>query len=208
MENDRKTIEKLISSNLGFVISLASQYKHRGLEMDDLVSEGNIGMLSAARSFDASLGKSFVTYAAPFVRAAIGKAIEQQAGIYRVPRDVEDVKLEKRRSRALSIDAPVGGSAERSLARSIPDADAPDPEKQLRKELLSKELASVLAGLQERERHVVQRFFGLGVEARTMAEIAAEMGLKRERVRQIRDHAVRKIMKQTRDANLKDYFKN
>ena len=203
MENDRKTIEKLISSNQGFVISLASQYKHRGLEMDDLVSEGNIGMLSAARSFDASLGKSFVTYAAPFVRAAIGKAIEQQAGIYRVPRDVEDVKLEKRRSRALSIDAPVG-----SLARSIPDADAPDPEKQLRKELLSKELASVLAGLQERERHVVQRFFGLGVEARTMAEIAAEMGLKRERVRQIRDHAVRKIMKQTRDANLKDYFKN
>ena len=73
MENDRKTIEKLISSNQGFVISLASQYKHRGLEMDDLVSEGNIGMLSAARSFDASLGKSFVTYAAPFVRAAIGR---------------------------------------------------------------------------------------------------------------------------------------
>ena len=55
---------------------------------------------------------------------------------------------------------------------------------------------------------MVQRFFGLGVESRTMAEIAAEMGLKRERVRQIRDHAVRKIMKQTRDANLKDYFNN
>lgn len=208
MENDRKTIEKLISSNQGFVISLASQYKHRGLEMDDLVSEGNIGMLSAARSFDASLDKSFVTYAAPFVRAAIGKAIEQQAGIYRVPRDVKDATLEKRRSRALSIDAPVGGSPERSLARSISDADAPDPDKELRKELLTKELSTILADLQERERHVVQRFFGLGVESRTMAEIAAEMGLKRERVRQIRDHAVRKIMKQTRDANLKDYFKN
>lgn len=208
MENDSKTIEKLISSNQGFVVSMASQYKHRGLEMDDLISEGNIGMLSAARSFDASLGKSFVTYAAPFVRVAIGKAIEQQAGIYRVPRDVKDATLEKRRSRALSIDAPVGGSAERSLARSIPDLDAPDPDKELRKDLLTKELSTILAVLQERERHVVQRFFGLGVESRTMAEIAAEMGLKRERVRQIRDHAVRKIMKQTRDASLKDYFKS
>lgn len=208
MENDRKTIDKLIGANQGFVISLASQYKHRGLEMDDLVSEGNIGMLQAARSFDASLGKSFVTYAAPFVRAAIGKAIEQQAGIYRVPRDVEDATLEKRRSRALSIDAPVGGSAERSLARSIPDADALDPDQQLRKELLTKGLGTILADLPERERHVVQRFFGLGMESRTMAEIAAEMGLKRERVRQIRDHAVRKITKQTRDASLKDYFKN
>ena len=95
-----------------------------------------------------------------------------------------------------------------SILISLSLPKLPDPEKQLRKELLSKELASVLAGLQERERHVVQRFFGLGVESRTMAEIAAEMGLKRERVRQIRDHAVRKIMKQTRDANLKDYFKN
>ena len=208
MENDRKTIEKLISSNQGFVISLATQYKHRGLDMDDLISEGNIGMLAAARSFDASLGKSFVTYAAPFVREAIGKAIEQQAGRYRVPRDVKDATLEKRRSRALSIDAPVGGSVERSLARSIPDADAPDPDTKLRHDLLSKELSGILAGLQERERHVVQRFFGLGVESRTMAEIAAEMGLKRERVRQIRDHAVRKITKQTRDASLKDYFKN
>ena len=176
--------------------------------MDDLVSEGNIGMLQAARAFDPSRGKSFVTFAAPYVRAAIGKAIEQQAGLYRVPRDAKDSTLEKRRSRALSIDAPVGGSAELSLSKVIPDHDAPNPDQELRNALLTKELSEILESLEQRDRHVVQRFYGLGVESRTMVEIAAEMGLKRERVRQIRDHAVRKIMKLTREASLKDYFKN
>lgn len=208
MENDRKTINKLVSENQGFVISIASQYKRRGLDMDDLVSEGNIGMLQAARAFDPSRGKSFVTFAAPYVRAAIGKAIEQQAGLYRVPRDAKDSTLEKRCSRALSIDAPVGGSAELSLSKVIPDHDAPNPDQELRNALLTKELSEILESLEQRDRHVVQRFYGLGVESRTMVEIAAEMGLKRERVRQIRDHAVRKIMKLTREASLKDYFKN
>lgn len=208
MENDRKTINKLVSENQGFVISIASQYKRRGLDMDDLVSEGNIGMLQAARAFDPSRGKSFVTFAAPYVRAAIGKAIEQQAGLYRVPRDAKDSTLENRRSRALSIDAPVGGSAELSLSKVIPDHDAPNPDQELRNALLTKELSEILESLEQRDRHVVQRFYGLGVESRTMVEIAAEMGLKRERVRQIRDHAVRKIMKLTREASLKDYFKN
>ncbi len=208
MENDQKTINKLIRDNQGFVISIAQQYKHRGLDMDDLISEGNIGMLAAAKSFDTSRGKNFATYAAPFVRDAIGKAIEQLGGIYRVPRDASNPTLEKKRSRALSIDAPVGGSNELSLAKVIPDQGAPDPEKELQKSILENELKSILADLQERDRHVVQRFYGIGVEPRTMAEIGEEMGLKRERVRQIRDHAVRAIVKKTHDVNLIDYLKS
>ena len=208
MENDQKTINKLIRDNQGFVISIAQQYKHRGLDMEDLISEGNIGMLSAAKSFDVSRGKNFATYAAPFIRDAIGKAIEQLGGIYRVPRDASNPTLEKKRSRALSIDAPVGGSNELSLAKVIPDQGAPDPEKELQKSILENELKSILADLQERDRHVVQRFYGIGVEPRTMAEIGEEMGLKRERVRQIRDHAVRAIIKKTHDVKLKDYLKS
>ncbi|MGN1255023.1 MAG: sigma-70 family RNA polymerase sigma factor [Prevotella sp.] len=208
MENDQKTINKLIRDNQGFVISIAQQYKHRGLDMDDLISEGNIGMLTAAKSFDTSRGKNFATYAAPFIRDAIGKAIEQLGGIYRVPRDASNPTLEKKRSRALSIDAPVGGSNELSLAKVIPDQGAPDPEKELQKSILENELKSILADLQERDRHVVQRFYGIGVEPRTMAEIGEEMGLKRERVRQIRDHAVRAIIKKTHDVKLKDYLKS
>lgn len=208
MENDQKTIDKLLRTNQGFVISIAQQYKHRGLDMDDLISEGNIGMLAAARSFDASRGKNFAAYAAPFVRDTIGKAIEQLGGICRVPRDVSNPALEKRRSRALSIDAPVGGSNELSLAKVIPDQGAPDPEKELQKNILTNELNTILADLQERDRHVVRRFYGIGGETRTMAEIGAEMGLKRERVRQIRDHAVRAIIKKTHSVKLKDYLRN
>lgn len=207
MENDQKTINKLIRDNQGFVISLAQQYKHRGLDMDDLISEGNIGMLSAAKSFDASRGKNFATYAAPFVRDAIGKAIEQLGGIYRVPRDASNPTLEKKRSRALSIDAPVGGSNELSLAKVIPDQDAPDPEKELQRNILDKELKAILTYLHTRERLVIQRFYGIGVEPRTMAEIGQEMGLKRERVRQIRNHAVRTIIKKSHDVKLKEYLK-
>lgn len=207
MENDQKTINKLVRDNQGFVISIAQQYKHRGMDMDDLISEGNIGMLTAAKSFDASRGKNFATYAAPFVRDAIGKAIEQLGGIYRVPRDANNPTLEKKRSRALSIDAPVGGSNELSLAKVIPDQGAPDPEKELQKSILTRELTVILKDLQERDRHVIQRFYGIGVEPRTMAEIGQEMGLKRERVRQIRDHAVRAIIKKSHNVKLKDYLR-
>lgn len=204
---DEKRVSELISKNQGFVISIASQYKRRGLDMDDLVSEGNIGMLKAARKYSKDSGKAFVTFAAPYIRDSIEKAIEQQSGLYRVPRDVNDPSLEKKRSRALSIDAPVGGSQELSLGRVIPDTEAPDPENQLEKDVLVKELKDIVRGLQPREQHVIQRFYGIGVDTMTMAEIGQEMGLKRERVRQIRNHAVRKILKKTHDANLKDYLR-
>ena len=207
MENDQKTINKLVRDNQGFVISIARQYKYRGLDMDDLISEGNIGMLAAAKSFDASRGKNFATFAAPFIRDAIGKAIEQLGGIYRVPRDANNPTLEKKRSRALSIDAPVGGSNELSLAKVIPDQGASDPEIELQKSILTKELTTILKDLQERDRHVIQRFYGIGVEPRTMAEIGQEMGLKRERVRQIRDHAVRAIIKKSHNVKLKDFLR-
>lgn len=203
-----KNISKLISDNQGFVVKIATGYKHRGLDMDDLISEGNIGMLKAARRYDERLGKPFVSFAAPYIRDAIEKAIEQQGGLFRVPRDVSDPALEKRRSRALSIDAPVGGSTELSLGRVIPDRNAANPEGELQKDVIRKELAILVRTLITREQHVLQRYYGIGVDAMTMAEIGQEMGLKRERVRQIRDKAVREILKRTHNANLKDYLRN
>lgn len=206
-KGDERAVDKLVSHNLTYVISVAQQYKKRGLDMEDLISEGNIGLLRAARKYDGRDGKRFVTFAAAYVRDAIEKAIEQQTGLYRVPRDVNDASLEKKRSRALSIDAPVGGSPELSLGRVIPDNDAPDPEKELQKDVMEKELQSIVAKLPPREQHVIQRFYGIGVTTLSMAEIGQEMGLKRERVRQIRNHAVRNIIKSTTNARLKEFFK-
>lgn len=206
-EGDSKAMDKLLKANLTFVVSLANQYKGRGLAIEDLISEGNIGMLKAAGKFRPDEHKRFVTFAAPYIREAIKKAIEQQANLYRVPRDVADVALEKKRSHVLSIDAPVGGSPELSLGRVIPNRDALDPDQVLQKDNAEKELEQAVRKLDARSQQVVQYFYGVGVETRTLAEIGQMMGLKRERVRQIRDRAVRQLLRMPGNAHLKDYLK-
>lgn len=195
-QGDTRALDKLMRHNMAFVASVARQYRNHGLDSDDLVSEGSMGMLRAAQRYDGT--KRFAAFAAPYIRAAISKAIEQQGGLYRVPRDTANPKLERRRAKALSIDEPIGGSPELSLGRVIPDSAAPDPEDTLAKGMSRQQIEHLTATLPDRDRHVVQRFYGIGHEAITMAEIAAEMGLKRERVRQIRDHAIRLMLKKVR----------
>lgn len=204
---DSRAIDRLTSANLTYVVSLAHQYEHRGLDVEDLICEGNIGLLQAATKFDGSKGKRFVTFAAPYIREAMEQAIEQQAGLYKVPRNVADVKLEKKRSRALSIDAPVGGSPELSLGRVIADGSATIPGERLENEALMQELHDLIGQLDEREQQVMRSIHGLDGNPLTMAEIGQVMGLKRERVRQIRDKAMRKIGKMTHNSNLTDYLK-
>ena len=206
-QGDERAVNELIKPNLPFVVGLAKGYLYHGLDMDDLVSEGNLGMLKAAMRFDGHQGKRFVAFAAPYIREAIEHAIEQQAGLYRVPRDIVDTVLEKRRSKALSIDAPIGGSAELSLGRVIADKDAPNPEGSLEHDSLLAELQQLIDKLDERQRHVVQSFYGIGEASQTMVEIAQRMGLKRERVRQIRNKAVRRMMKLTKNNELKHYLR-
>lgn len=205
-KGDSRAIDKLTQANLTFVVSMARQYKDRGLAMEDLVSEGNIGMLQAATRFDGREGKRFVTFAAPYIREAIEKAIDQQSLLYRVPKDVMDAARARQIGRPLSIDAPVGGSAELSLGCVIPDKNASHPDENLYDGLLKDELVKLLDQLDSREREVVQRFYGLGVASLTMAEIGKELGLKRERVRQIRDKAVRHICRLTHNSGLKTYL--
>lgn len=205
---DSRAVDKLTAANLTFVVSVANHYKGRGVEVEDLISEGNIGMLRAALRYDPDMDKRFVTFAAPYIREAIEQAIEQQAGHYRVPRDVKNVALEKSRSRMLSIDAPVGGSPELSLGRVIPDRDASHPDWQLEDNLLLDELNTLLNRLNDRERMVIKRFYGVGDTNLTMAEIAQHTGLKRERVRQIRDKAIRQICRMTKNTELKKYLRN
>lgn len=205
---DSRAIDRLTQANLTYVVALAHQYDNRGLAMEDLVSEGNIGMLRAATKFGTDAGKRFVAFAAPYIREAMEQAIEQQAGLYRVPRDVADTRLEKRRSKALSIDEPVGGSHELSLGHVIPDQGATVPGDALERETLVDELREVVGALDERQRQVITVLYGLDSDPRTMAETAQTMGLKRERVRQIRDKAIRKIGRLTKNSNLIDYLRS
>lgn len=193
MENKQ---DKLATDNIGYVVSMAKQYAGRGVAMDDLVSEGSMAMVEAARKFDASRGKRFVSYAAPFIRRAMEHAIEEQAGLYRVPRS-EANRETKKRKMPVSFDEPIplGSTNGFNLLSVLVNRNVRQADDVLQTSETEDGLNGLLGALDDREKEVVKRFYGLGTSSYTMAEIADNMGLKRERVRQIRDKAVRKLRK-------------
>ena len=172
----------LITANMGYVVTLARQYKSELLSTDDLISEGSIGLMKAAEKFDPSRGKPLVTFAAPFIRRSIENAISHLAG--EVP--------------IMSTDEsqPIGSNNNFTLLNVLEDKDAPKTDAALELNALSDEMATAISTLNEREQAVIRRYFGIDSQRMTMAEIGTELGLKRERVRQIRDKAVRKLKKQ------------
>jgi RNA polymerase primary sigma factor len=197
-KGDSRALSKLVEANLKFVVTVARQYKGKGVAMEDLVSEGNIGLMKAAAKFDASKGVRFVNYAVVHIRQAIEKAIDQQGGLYQVPKDVKQ-DLARQQSISLSVDAPLGHRTNMSLLSVLVNKDAPLADERVHSEAIEDAIEYALGTLDDRERRVVNAFFGIDQEHETMAEIAEDMDLKRERVRQIRDKSVRKLRKAYRN---------
>lgn len=195
LQGNSRALNKLVEANLRFVVKIASQYRGKGLSMEDLVSEGNLGLMKAAGKFDASKGTRFVNYAVVYIRQFIEKAIEQQTGLYALPKDVKNELHARQQSQPLSVDAPLGHRTNMSLLSVIINQDAPFADERLHSETIQDAIEYALETLDERESRVVNAFFGIDQEHETMAEIAEDMDLKRERVRQIRDKAVRKLRK-------------
>lgn len=197
-KGDSRALSKLVEANLKFVVTVARQYKGKGVAMEYLVSEGNIGLMKAAAKFDASKGVRFVNYAVVHIRQAIEKAIDQQGGLYQVPKDVKQ-DLARQQSIPLSVDAPLGHRTNMSLLSVLVNKDAPLADERVHSEAIEDAIEYALGTLDDRERRVVNAFFGIDQEHETMAEIAEDMDLKRERVRQIRDKSVRKLRKAYRN---------
>jgi RNA polymerase primary sigma factor len=197
-KGDSRALSKLVEANLKFVVTVARQYKGKGVAMEDLVSEGNIGLMKAAAKFDASKGVRFVNYAVVHIRQAIEKAIDQQGGLYQVPKDVKQ-DLARQQSIPLSVDAPLGHRTNMSLLSVLVNKDAPLADERVHSEAIEDAIEYAIGTLDDRERRVVNAFFGIDQEHETMAEIAEDMDLKRERVRQIRDKSVRKLRKAYRN---------
>lgn len=194
-QGDDRALARLVEANLKFVVVIARQYKGNGLEMEDLVSEGNIGLMKAASRFDGEKGVRFVNFAAGHVRRQIEKAIAQQAGLYQVPKDAQGDPSAHQQSKALSVDAPIGHRANMSLLSVLVNPDAPMADERVHSEAIENAIEFALLSLNQRESQVVNAYFGIMQEHETMAEIAEDMGVKRERVRQIRDKAIRKLRK-------------
>ena len=195
LQGSERALNRLVEANLRFVVSVARQYQGRGLDIDDLVSEGNIGLLKAARRFDASRGVRFVNFAVAHVRQQIERALSRHAGLYQLPRDVRHEQAARLQSLPLSVDAPLGYRTSMSLLSVLVNKDAPEADARVHSEAVADAVEFALGSLDKREAKVVDAFFGISQEHETMAEIAEDMGVRRERVRQIRDKAVRKLRK-------------
>lgn len=187
LQGDERALNRLIEANLRFVVVIARQYQGQGLSMEDLVSEGNLGLMKAARKFDTTRGLRFVNYAVVFIRQQIEKAVRKESDEQRVE--------STRDGQTRSVDAPLGSKANVSLLSVLVNTDSPQADQRVYNASLENAVERSLQTLNERETFVINAYFGIGEERQTMAEIAERMDLKRERVRQIRDRAVRRLKK-------------
>ena len=242
-DGDQRALEKLTRANLRFVVSVAKQYQNQGLSLPDLINEGNLGLIKAARRFDETRGFKFISYAVWWIRQSILQALAEQSRIVRLPlnqvgslnkinkafskleqefeREPTSEELAslldlpqdkiidtmKVSGRHVSMDAPLASGEESTLMDVIVNGDSPRADAMLINESLSKEIDRALSTLTERERDVVKLFFGIGINhGLTLEEIGAKFDLTRERVRQIKEKAIRRLRHTSRSKALKPYL--
>ncbi|MHB8580392.1 MAG: sigma-70 family RNA polymerase sigma factor [Ignavibacteriaceae bacterium] len=240
---DQLALELLTKANLRFVVSVAKQYQNQGLSLGDLINEGNLGLIKAAKRFDETRGFKFISYAVWWIRQSILQALAEQSRIVRLPlnrvgalnkigkaysnleqefereptagelateleMDVHDVaETLKISSRHVSMDAPFALNEENSLLDVIENDELPTPDYTLMIESLKSEINRALSTLSERESEIIRLYFGLNKEhSLTLEEIGERFNLTRERVRQIKEKAIRRLRHISRCKNLKSYL--
>ncbi len=242
-KGDQTALETLTKANLRFVVSVAKQYQNQGLDLCDLINEGNLGLIKAAKRFDETRGFKFISYAVWWIRQSILQALAEQSRVVRLPlnrvgalnkigktynqleqqmereptpdeiaQELEMSAFEvtdtmKRSGRHLSMDAPFNMGEENRLLDILHNDSQPAPDSNLMGESLRTEVQRALATLSEREAEVVRLYFGLHREhPMTLEEIGEKFSLTRERVRQIKEKALRRLRHASRSKNLKAYL--
>lgn len=189
-DGDGKAVEKLVTSNLRFVVSVARQYADKGVNIDDLISEGNLAMMVAAKKWNPKDDGRFVNYAVLDVRRAMEKALPEQGDMMTI-----SAKGSKDAASMIrySTDSPMRPGQTNTLGDML-KAGKPMTDDETENKELNYSLLRAMSFLNEREKMIVKAFYGIaGSEQLTMAEIAEASGFKRERVRQIRKKAERKM---------------
>ncbi len=241
-KGDRKALDKLTKANLRFVVSVAKQYQNQGLSLQDLINEGNLGLIKAAEKFDETRGFKFISYAVWWIRQSILQAIAEQSRLVRLPlNQVSSVskinkmlnKFEQENERRpsieeisestqlpeekvgealrasgkhISVDAPFVDGEDNGLLDVLVNNDSPMADNTLVVESLRSEIHDALQKLNERERVIIEAIYGIDSPEMTMDEIGIKLGLTRERVRQIKDKALRKLRSGTKNDILKAYL--
>jgi len=240
---DTRALSKLTTANLRFVVSVAKQYVNQGVPLNDLISEGNIGLIKAAKRFDEERGYKFISYAIWWIRQAILQALSEQSRIVRLPLNrtgilhkigkissslVHDLNREPSPAEIaevmnltekevaetmriaghhLSLDAPFGDSEGSTLLDILPDGQSEPDDNSMNNLALRDELERVIGTLTPREAEVIKMYFGFNQpRPMTLEEIGAQFSLTRERIRQIKEKAIRKLRHASRSKILKQFF--
>ncbi len=227
---DELALEKLVKSNLRFVVSVAKQYQNQGLSLPDLINEGNIGLIKAAQKFDETRGFKFISFAVWWIRQSILQAIAEKSRMVRLPlnqvgalnkikksaslleqqlerapsdeelADFMDLNFNKVKetmhigSKPISMDAPLIQDEDLNMIDVYVEEDAKSTDDAMMQESLSTEISYLLSELNDRERSIIYQFFGIGMaHGMTLEEIAVSQNLTRERVRQIKERALKRI---------------
>ncbi len=242
-KGDGRALDKLVKANLRFVVSVAKQYQGQGLKLSDLINEGNLGLVKAAKRFDETRGFKFISYAVWWVRQSIMSALAEQSRIVRLPLNkigsiskIKKVysKLEQQNERIptyveianeldttvssvaqsmknsgkhLSMDAPFKEGEDANLYNVLKTDEFPRPDKKLMKESLSTEIERALNTLTHKEANVIKMFYGLGNQRpSSLSEIGETFDLTRERVRQVKQKAIKRLQNKSKTDVLRYYL--
>lgn len=242
-QGSQDALEKLTKANLRFVVSVAKQYQNQGLSLGDLINEGNLGLIKAAKRFDETKGFKFISYAVWWIRQAILQALAEQSRIVRLPLNrvgalhkigktssgleqefgrepsaneiADELEMSpyevmdtlKISSRHLSLDAPFNDGEDNRLLDVLEDKFQPSPDEKLISDSLKAEIVKALSTLTEREAEVISLYFGINRDhSLTLEEIGEKFKLTRERVRQIKEKAIKRLRHASRSKPLKGYL--
>ena len=240
---DEEALDKLVRSNLRFVVSVAKKYQNQGVSLSDLINEGNLGLIRAGHKFDETKGIKFISYAVWWIRQGILQALAEQSRIVRVPlnragtlhrigkrasallqelgreathaeiaegMDITEEEVAKTMSISqvhLSLDAPMAPGEDNRLLDYLADTVSPTPDEQTIEKALAQAIEDSLDSLKEREARILRLYFGLDEhEPMTLEEIGAQLGITRERVRQIKEKALSRLRHVSRAKVLESFL--
>jgi len=244
-QGDRRALERLVKANLRFVVSVCRNYQNQGLPLSDLINEGNLGLIRAAKRFDEKKNFKFISYAVWWIRQAILQALAEQSRIIKLPLNrvgtihkigktqsrleqklqrlpnieeiAEELQIEEEEVQEtikignthMSLDAPLQQGEDAKLIDMLQDENQERPDHGVLDISLQGEIDKTLDTLSEREKEVVKLYFGIGEDtAHTLEEIGQRFNLTRERVRQIKEKAIRRLKHCSRSKRLKIYRNN
>jgi len=242
-KGDKAAMKKLIEANLRFVVSVASNYRNQGMPLADLVNEGNIGLIRAAKRFDETKNYKFISYAVWWIRQAILQSMSEQSRIMKLPLNrvstIHNIgkvvsKLEQKFKRFptceeiarylridesdvreafaigsghSSLDSPFDNEDDGTLLDLIANEQTPSPDEKIDGYFLSNEINDLLSTLKKREAEVLRLYYGIDCErSHTLEEIAAKYNLTRERIRQIKERAIKRLKHPSRNALLRKFY--